>query len=74
MLKKTWKWLFYLPYLPIDQAENDISCMRVPYSGFEFFQSMVKGNNGLPCTDGIALRKTVFKKSGYFNENLIFVG
>lgn len=56
--------------IPIEKADNDISYPVVPYSGFKFFQSLVKGNNGFPCTDGITLRKTVFDKSGYFNERL----
>lgn len=56
--------------IPIDQVEKDISYPKTPYSGFEFFQSLVKGNNGFPCTDGITLRKKVFEKVGYFNEEL----
>lgn len=56
--------------IPIDQADNDVSYPSIPYAGFEFFQSMVRGNNGFPCTDGITLKKSVFKNTGYFNENL----
>ncbi|WP_439481751.1 glycosyltransferase family 2 protein [Cyclobacterium plantarum] len=56
--------------IPISQAESDISYPKIPYAGFEFFQAMVKGNNGFPCTDGITLKTTVFENTGYFNEHL----
>ncbi|MFC4872850.1 glycosyltransferase family 2 protein [Negadavirga shengliensis] len=56
--------------IPLSQADNDISYPKIPYAGFEFFQAMVRGDNGFPCTDGITFKKTVFEKSGYFNEDL----
>jgi len=64
-----------LPYsrfksIPLDQVEGDISYPKIPYSGFRFFQSLVRGDNGFPCTDGITIRKNVFEKVGFFNEKL----
>jgi glycosyltransferase involved in cell wall biosynthesis len=54
-----------------DQLEHFITYPNERLEGFEFFESLILLNNGLPpLTDGITIKKSLIALVGLFNTNL----
>jgi glycosyltransferase involved in cell wall biosynthesis len=53
-----------------ENVEELVSFVKYPLEGPQFFNSLIKENNGYPCTDGITIRRKLIEKAGFFNEKL----
>lgn len=53
-----------------ESVEEMVSFVKYPLEGPQFFNSLIKENNGYPHTDGITIRRKLIEKVGFFNEKL----
>lgn len=59
-----------LKKIAIEDADAYLSYPTKVTSGTDFFKSLITGQYGYPCTDGITVRRSLFTKSGVFNPTL----
>lgn len=53
-----------------EELKDYVSFVKLPLEGVQFFESIISGRNGFPCTDGIVVRKSLVDLAGFFNESL----
>jgi glycosyltransferase involved in cell wall biosynthesis len=57
-------------HAPMSGGDQDLTTVRGPVSPDRLFITLARGRDGRFCTDGIVVRRSIFERTGLFDEDL----